>query len=292
MLVDYSNTVLRPRPIAILYSNTNFYSNILQETYALSKRLFIQLKRRSSTFFAGIIQPLLWLILFGALFSNVSGEQFGTYLKYNTFLSAGVIVFTAFTGGLNSGLPIIFDREFGFFNRLLSSPLNSRFSIFIATSYFIIVVTLIQISSIILCTELLGVHIPNIKGFFIIFNIIFIVTIGITLISISLAFLLSGHIQLLALILVINLPVLFSSTALAPLNIMPNWLKIIASVNPLTYAIETIRYVYLSVNVNCSIPIIQTIWGNLSIAKIFFYLIELDVIIVLLLLQLLKNKFR
>ena len=43
---------------------------LYQETFALTKRLFIQLKRRPSTLLAGILQPIIWLFLFGALFSK------------------------------------------------------------------------------------------------------------------------------------------------------------------------------------------------------------------------------
>ena len=43
---------------------------LYQETVALTKRLFIQLKRRPSTLLAGILQPIIWLFLFGALFSK------------------------------------------------------------------------------------------------------------------------------------------------------------------------------------------------------------------------------
>lgn len=86
----------------------------LQETVALTRRLFIQLKRRPTTLIAGIIQPLMWLVLFGALFKNVPEGLFGTSQSYGQFLSAGVIVFTAFSGALNAGLPVMFDREFGF----------------------------------------------------------------------------------------------------------------------------------------------------------------------------------
>lgn len=35
-------------------------------------------------------------------------------MSYGRFLGAGVIVFTAFSGALNAGLPVMFDREFGF----------------------------------------------------------------------------------------------------------------------------------------------------------------------------------
>ncbi|OUE48720.1 MAG: transporter, partial [Synechococcus sp. Lanier] len=45
-------------------------AELSQETLALSKRLFLQLQRRPSTLVAGILQPLIWLVLFGALFAK------------------------------------------------------------------------------------------------------------------------------------------------------------------------------------------------------------------------------
>jgi ABC-2 type transport system permease protein len=38
---------------------------LYQETFALTKRLFIQLKRRPSTLLAGILQPIIWLFYLG-----------------------------------------------------------------------------------------------------------------------------------------------------------------------------------------------------------------------------------
>ncbi|WP_198005093.1 ABC transporter permease, partial [Synechococcus sp. WH 5701] len=45
-------------------------AELTQETLALTRRLFLQLVRRPSTLVAGVLQPLIWLILFGALFAN------------------------------------------------------------------------------------------------------------------------------------------------------------------------------------------------------------------------------
>jgi ABC-2 type transporter len=94
----------------------NLFGEFVQETSAMTRRLFIQLQRRPSTLVAGIIQPLMWLILFGALFQNAPQGLFGNQVNYGQFLGAGVIVFTAFGGALNAGLPVMFDREFGFLN--------------------------------------------------------------------------------------------------------------------------------------------------------------------------------
>lgn len=107
-----------------------FSPEFVQETLALAKRLFIQLQRRPSTLIAGIVQPLMWLVLFGALFKNVPQGMFGVSQSYGQFLCAGVIVFTAFSGALNAGLPVMFDREFGFLNRLLVAPSHPDFPSF------------------------------------------------------------------------------------------------------------------------------------------------------------------
>ncbi|NDD45769.1 MAG: hypothetical protein EBZ24_10250, partial [Synechococcaceae bacterium WB9_4xB_025] len=65
-------------------------------------------------------------------------------MSYGRFLGAGVIVFTAFSGALNAGLPVMFDREFGFLNRLLVAPLRSRSSIVLASVIYITALSLLQ----------------------------------------------------------------------------------------------------------------------------------------------------
>ena len=50
-------------------------SHLRQETFALTKRLFIQLIRRPSTLMAGVLQPLIWLILFGAFGNSDSNLE-------------------------------------------------------------------------------------------------------------------------------------------------------------------------------------------------------------------------
>lgn len=235
-----------------------------QETLALTKRLFIQLQRRPSTLIAGVIQPLMWLILFGALFQNAPQGMFGESVNYAQFLGAGVIVFTAFSGALNAGLPIMFDREFGFLNRLLVAPLSTRFSIVVASAIYILLLSLIQTAVIVTAGAFMGAGLPGGLGLGAIAFITLLLVLGVTGLSLGLAFALPGHIELLAVIFVINLPLLFASTALAPLSFMPKWLQVVASLNPLSYAIEPIRYLYLHSDWALSSIVMQAPWGEVS----------------------------
>jgi len=267
------------------------FGEFVQETLALTKRLFIQLQRRPSTLIAGIIQPLMWLILFGALFQNAPQGLFGNGLSYGQFLGAGVLVFTAFAGALNAGLPVMFDREFGFLNRLLVAPLASRFSIVAASAIYIIALSLIQSVAIVAASAFLGAGLPNPVGLGIIGLIVFLLVVGVTALSLGLAFALPGHIELIAVIFVTNLPLLFASTALAPLSFMPRWLQVVASVNPLSYAIEPIRYLYLHSDWSLGSIVMQSPWASITFGGAIVVLLGFDAVVLLAIGPLLRRRF-
>jgi ABC-2 type transport system permease protein len=254
-------------------SQSNQFAEFAQETAALTKRLFIQLQRRPSTLFAGIVQPLMFLVLFGALFQNAPRGMMGNDLSYGQFLGAGLIVFTAFVGALNAGLPVMFDREFGFLNRLLVAPLASRYSIVAASAIYIVALSFIQTATIIGVNALMGAGLPSIAGLGVIALIILLLVLGVTALSLGLTFALPGHIELIAVIFVVNLPLLFASTALAPLTFMPHWLQIVASLNPLTYAIEPIRYLYNHSQWGLASIVLLAPWGSVSFASALMILV-------------------
>jgi ABC-2 type transport system permease protein len=244
---------------------TSPVSDFLQETGAMARRLFIQLQRRPSTLLAGIIQPLMWLILFGALFQNAPQGLFGGDVSYGKFIGAGIIVFTAFGGALNAGLPVMFDREFGFLNRLLVAPLSSRYSIVLASALFITVLSLVQTVAIMAMSAVLGAGLPNPAGLALVLLIVLLLVLAVTALSLGLAFSLPGHIELIAVIFVTNLPLLFASTALVPLSFMPKWLQWVATLNPLSYAIEPIRYVYLHPTWSLNSIVMEAPFGDVTL---------------------------
>ncbi|PZV18009.1 MAG: transporter [Leptolyngbya sp.] len=256
-------------------------ADFVQETTALTRRLFIQLQRRPSTLIAGIIQPVMWLILFGALFQNAPQGFLGSSVSYGKFIGAGIIVFTAFGGALNAGLPVMFDREFGFLNRLLVAPLASRFSIVMASAIFITTLSAIQTVAIVAVSAVLGAGLPNASGLALMALIVLLLVLGVTAISLGLAFTLPGHIELIAVIFVTNLPLLFASTALVPLSFMPTWLQWIASLNPLSYAIEPIRYVYLHQNWSLSSVVMQAPFGDVTLGAALLVLLGFTTIALL-----------
>ena len=265
------------------------FAELSQETLALTRRLFLQLARRPSSLVAGILQPLIWLILFGALFAKAPEGLLPGGMSYGRFLGAGVIVFTAFSGALNAGLPVMFDREFGFLNRLLVAPLRSRSSIVLASVIYITVISLLQSLAIMGTAAVLGYGWPGVGGLVLVVFSLLLLVFAVTALSLGLAFALPGHIELIAVIFVANLPLLFASTALAPLSFMPSWLGWLASLNPLTFAIEPIRAAY-SGPVDLSSVLLEAPYGQLTGFHCLTVLMVLTVGLFLLIRPLLNRK--
>ncbi|WP_287129136.1 ABC transporter permease [Candidatus Cyanaurora vandensis] len=247
-----------------------------QETLALTRRWFIQLKRRPTALALGIAQPLMFLVLFGAAFHNAPVGIFGSS-DYTQFLAAGVIIFTAFGAALNAGLPIVFDREFGFLNRILVAPLTSRLSVVFASAIYIVVQSLLQTAVVMTASTLLGAKLAaGLGGLLVIGLVVMLLVIGFTALSIGLAFVVPGHIEALGLLLVLNLPLLFASTALAPLAFMPPWLQWVATLNPLTWAIEPVRYLYSAADWSWTSTVLVAPWATLSLESCLVALLIFD----------------
>nr|YP_009393588.1 hypothetical protein [Bostrychia simpliciuscula]ARW62150.1 hypothetical protein [Bostrychia simpliciuscula] len=284
---------LKPKTKINLFVNKKIvYKNFYEEIKILTNRLYIQTKRRPSNAITSIIQPLLWLLLFGALFQNAPINLFeGHKIRYGEFLSPGILIFTAFTSSINAGLPIIFDREFGFFNRLLISPLIYKNTLIISSIIYIWGITIIQIFIIIIFSGYWFKNPKEINEILAIISISTFIVTNIATISICYAFILPGHIEFIALTLIINLPTLFSSTALAPLSFMPYWLQIIACLNPLTYGIEIVRHIYLSNNLFINKNIINTIWFSLHVNQSTYLLILINILSFILVNKIIKYKY-
>jgi ABC-2 type transport system permease protein len=268
-----------------LADDSGALSELIQETVALTRRLFLQLLRRPSTLIAGILQPLIWLILFGALFANAPEGLLPGGMSYG----AGVIVFTAFSGALNAGLPVMFDREFGFLNRLLVAPLRSRSSIVLASVIYITALSLLQSLAIMLTAAALGYGWPGGAGLVLVLVTLLLLVFAVTALSLGLAFALPGHIELIAVIFVANLPLLFASTALAPLSFMPSWLGWLAALNPLTFAIEPIRAAYRG-PLDLSLVLLEAPYGDVTGFGCLGILVALTVGLFLLIRPLLNRK--
>lgn len=212
----------------------------LLENRAMWMRWYARMRRDLFSLVATLLQPVLWLVLFGSSLQNmVRGTVPGG--DYLSFMTAAAFVMTVFNGGLNGGLELMFDRESGFFDRLLATPMH-RVSFVTGRFSFVLAVTVAQGLLIIATAYILGVrYATGLAGIALTLVVGGLLGAAVTTVSIILAFVLRRHGQFFSIIAIVSLPVLFLSSALAPLDAMPGWLAAVARLNPLTHAIEAIR---------------------------------------------------
>nr|YP_009399577.1 hypothetical protein [Dictyomenia sonderi]ARW69183.1 hypothetical protein [Dictyomenia sonderi] len=287
---DFSNFIPKKRMNLHLSKEKTY-----EETKEIIKRLQLQSLRRPASLIINMIQPLLWLLLFGALFQNAPIYLFEQYkIQYREFLNPGIIIFTGFNSAINAGLPLIFDREFGFLNRILISPIRNKNALVYSCIIHTWLIATTQIIIIIIVTIYQNNNNIHLNIDQLIINIIIstIIISNIATISICNALILPGHIEFIALTtLLINLPTLFASTALAPLSFMPTWLQMICCINPLTYAIEIIRNYNLKQSIGINTEIITTTWLTVNISQGLSILILINIISVIIVKNIIKYKY-
>lgn len=285
---------IRPQNKVIIYQREK---QTYQEIKQIINRLYLQTIRKPTTIFISIIQPLLWLIMFGALFQNAPISLFENYdIKYRDFLNPGIIIFTSFNSSVNAGLTIVFDREFGFLNKILISPINKKNSIIYSCIIHAWIIAITQVIGIVTMTyyknnikECASIHLVNLLISLIVISTIIILVSNTSIYS---AFILPGHIEFIALTsLFLNLPTLFTSTALAPLSFMPKWLQIICYINPLTYGIETIRNISLNKYFSLDQAIIETSYIPINGYNALAILITLNIVSFILVKNIIKYKY-
>jgi len=104
-----------------------------------------------------IIQPMLWLVLYGQLFSKVGAQGHGTG-SYVEFLTPGVVCMNAFFGGTWAGMAMIADLDRHVVDRFLATP-TSRLAIVLSQVVRSGLIAMIQALVILLVGFALGVRV-------------------------------------------------------------------------------------------------------------------------------------
>jgi ABC-2 type transport system permease protein len=218
-----------------------------QEISALTMRWVRRLSRERFSMLFTLVQPMLfWLIFFGNLFQRTADTQVVQAPNYISFLAAGVVVMTVLNNGLAGGVDLLFDKENGFLERLMSTPIH-RTSVILSRFLFVTTITSLQVLVILGVAFLFGVHpATGLPGVAVILLIGMLFGVGLTAISMALAFTAKSHGDFFSVLGFLSLPMIFLSSALVPLNAMPAWMSFLAQFNPMTWAIDAIRPLILS----------------------------------------------
>jgi ABC-2 type transport system permease protein len=213
----------------------------MQEVLALVRRWQIELLRERLNLFFSVTQPAIWLVFFGAGVERaIDTSVIGTD-DYISFMLAGIIAFTVVGNGVSGAMPLLWDKETGYLDRLMSMPI-ARSSVIVSRFLFQVIQQSIQILLVVAVALILGVRIEaGALGIVVILVVAALLTMSVTAAFSALAYAVPQHGTFFAIVGFISLPLLFMSNAFVPLDAMPVWMRLVATVNPLTYAIEAMR---------------------------------------------------
>jgi len=213
------------------------------DIYILWLRQIRRYTRSKSRIIGAVGQPLLFLLALGygigSLYKRAGG---GNYIE---FLVPGIIIQTILFGAIFWGINIIWDKQFGFLKETLVAPV-SRLRILIGSALGGATTTLIQALLVFFLSMLLGFRPYNwaltVPALFIIAVFAF----AITCFGAGLAARVNDFQGFQAINQFLIFPLFFLSGALFPIQGFPKALRIIASVNPVSYAVDALRHILIN----------------------------------------------
>lgn len=217
--------------------------NTLTQTWWMAKRQFAAFLRQPAYFIVTLIQPVIWLYLFGALFKRVEqlpGFGSGSYLSY---LVPGVVVMSAVSSNMWAGMGTLEDIDRGTLNRFLVSPV-SRSALMNGNVLSQAVVTAIQ-SAIIVLIGLAGGarYSGGSAGVLVLVVVSSVLGVLFGAFSNAIGMLARQRETIIGINTMLLLPLTFLSSAFMPPSLMPHWIAVAARFNPVNWALAAGRAV-------------------------------------------------
>jgi len=215
--------------------------NAYRQTLQVSLRYLRALLRQPAFVIITLIQPLIWLLLFGALFKAVTQIPGFSGRSYIDYLMPGVVVMLAVSSAGWTGMAFIEDMNSGVMDRMLVAPAwRGAFNLGSVAQSMISVV--LQTILIVLLALLLGAHYENGIGGILVLQVVAALLAAIfASFSNGLAILTGQRETLIGAVSALLLPLTFLSGALMQLSLAPGWIGTVAKFNPVDWAATAAR---------------------------------------------------
>jgi ABC-2 type transport system permease protein len=189
-----------------------------------------------------VVQPMIWLVLYGQLFSKLhqplTGGITGSYVQ---FLAPGIICMNAFFGGMWSGMGMITDLDRKVIDRFLAAP-ASRLAIVLSQVVRAGITAMIQSLILLLVGLALGVRVHGgAVGWLVVFAVSFLLAAAFAGFSNGLALIFRRPESMIATANMVGLPLMFLSTILLTLAAIPGWIQAVTRINPVNWGVVAAR---------------------------------------------------
>jgi ABC-2 type transport system permease protein len=220
-------------------------SSFLSKTLAIVGMDLRKLRRDPTELLTRAIQPALWLMVFGQVFSHADAIRTGT-IPYQDFMAPGILAQSVLFIAIFYGISVIWERDLGIVHKLLVTP-TPRTALVLGKGLSAGCRALSQAFIIYFLAWLLGVKIdwrPHAVA-----GVLIAVVLGAALFStfsLIIACLVKTRERFMGIGQVLTMPMFFASNAIYPIAMMPSWLRAVAWCNPLTYEVDALRALMLA----------------------------------------------
>ncbi len=215
-------------------------TTMIRHTWYMTLRQLRMLFRQPVWIAITLIQPIIWILLYGQAYKNIIRlGTFGTG-NYLTYLTPGIVVMTAlFSGGWN-GFGVIEDIDRGVMDRFLVTPV-SRGAIIIGRLVQLAIIAVIQSAILLVIGAITGASYSTIAGLIVL--IFAAVLLGATFggLSNAMSVVVRREETVIAAVNFVILPLTFLSTVFLSQKILPPWIRSVSRVNPVNWAVEAGR---------------------------------------------------
>ena len=186
------------------------------------------------------VQPVLWLLLFGEVFSRARAIPTGG-IPYLDFMAPGILAQSVLFVSIFYGIGIIWERDLGLTNKFLVSP-TPRAALVLGKAVSAGVRALPQVVVIFVLATILGVKMRwNPLALLGLIAAAFTGAALFATFSLIIACLVKTRERFMGIGQVMTMPLFFASNAIYPISMMPGWLRWVSRVNPLTYEVDALR---------------------------------------------------
>ena len=229
-----------PLSVSVDDSVIRAVEGFVYKTYVIAELEVRKLRHDPTELVTRAVQPALWLLIFGEVFSRLRAIPTGG-VPYLDFMAPGILAQSVLFVAIFYGIATIWERDLGTIHKLLVSP-TPRGALVLGKALSAGIRSLSQVLIVYTLAWLLGVrmnwHPLALAG---VAAAVLIGAACFATLSLIIAAIVKTRERFMGIGQVLTMPLFFASNAIYPLAIMPPWLHVVARVNPLSYEVDALR---------------------------------------------------
>jgi ABC-2 type transport system permease protein len=215
----------------------------LEAILMLSQRDLTRFLRERAQLYGSLARTVVWLFILGAGLRGVVAVPAG--VSYLAYVFPGMLAMAVIFASLQSAIGVIFDREFGFLKEILVAPVP-RTSIVLGKALAGAVIATVQGTLVFVFAPISGVPLSVLSVLGCV-AVMLLTGLGLTAAGLAVAARMTSFEGFGTVNNFVVLPLYFASGAQFPLELAPEWLRVVALFNPLTYSVDLLRGLLLGI---------------------------------------------